>query len=330
VSARPLRQVGRAVALYAITVAGVVVVVFALPRAMPGDPIDALAGTGGSVGVTDPQIHAQLESYYGLNRPLVTQFLRYLGNLARGNLGISISQHLPVAHLIAGRLPWTLLLMGTALAFSTLFSFLAGVAAGWHRGGRADRLLIAATTGASAVPGYATASLLLIAFAVAWPLLPLSGAQTPFAHYGSPVAAVADVARHLALPALALTLSLVGTNFLLVRNSVVSALGQDFLVLARAKGLPERLLKHRHAGRNALLPFVTVVGLQVGFAVGGAIFVESVFAYPGIGSLILQAVQDRDYPVLDASLLVLAVVVLTMNLAVDLVYRRLDPTLGAR
>ncbi len=328
-SPRQVRQVGRALALYAITVAGVVVVVFALPRAMPGDPIDALAGTGG-VGATDPRVHAQLESYYGLNRSLTAQFWGYLGDLRRGDLGISISQHVPVAHLIVGRLPWTLLLMGTSLAFSTLFSFFAGVAAGWRRGSGRDRALIGATTGLSAIPGYATASLILIAFAVAWPLFPLSGAQTPFAHYGSPVAAVADVARHLALPAVALTLSLLGSNFLLVRNSVVSALGQDYLVLARAKGLPERLLKHRHAGRNALLPFVTVVGLQVGFAVGGAIFVESVFAYPGIGSLILQAIQSRDYPVLDASLLVLAVVVLTMNLAVDLLYRRLDPSVGSR
>ncbi len=292
---------------------------------MPGDPIDALGGGGGRAGVNDPVIHAQLAAYYGLNRPLPAQFGHYLAQLARGDLGVSISQHVTVASLIAGRLPWTMLLMGTALLFSTLFSFFAGISAGWRRGRGRDRVLVGVTMGTSAVPVYAMASLLLIGLAVAWPVFPLGGAETPFAHYGSPLAVAGDVARHLALPATALTLSLVGSNFLLMRNGVVSALGQEYLVLARAKGLPERLLKRRHAGRNALLPFVTVLGTQLGFAVGGAIFVESVFAYPGMGSLILQAVQTRDYPVLDAALLVLALVVLTVNLAVDLLYRRLDP-----
>jgi peptide/nickel transport system permease protein len=317
--------VARTVALYAATVAAVVVMVFALPRAMPGDPIDALAGGGGRSAVNDPAIHAQLAAYYGLNRPLPAQFGRYLAQLARGDLGVSISQHVTVATLITGRLPWTMLLMGTALLFSTLFSFWAGISAGWRRGGARDRVLVGATMGASAIPVYALASLLLIGLAVAWPVFPLSGAETPFAHYGSPLATMGDVARHLALPATALTLTLAGSNFLLVRNGVVSALGREYMVLARAKGLPERLLKRRHAGRNALLPFVTMLGAQLGFAVGGTIFVESVFGYPGMGSLILQAVQTRDYPVLDATLLVLALVVLTGNLAVDLLYRRLDP-----
>ena len=127
----------------------------------------------------------------------------------------------------------------------------------------------------------------------------------------------------------ALTLALLGNKFLLVRNSVVSSLGSDFMLLAEAKGLPDRVVKYRHAGRNALLPFLTVVGIQTGFAVGGAIFVESVFAYPGMGSLILQAVEARDFPVLEASFLVFAVVVLVVNLALELVYRRVDPRVGA-
>ncbi|MDQ1366121.1 MAG: peptide/nickel transport system permease protein [Acidimicrobiaceae bacterium] len=307
-----------------MTVAVVVVGLFALPRAMPGDPIDSLARSGGGE-ITDPRIHAQLQAYYGLNRPLVAQFFHHLANLSRGDLGFSISQRQPVGHLIAARLPWTLLLAGTALVFSTLFSFFAGIAAGWRRGSRRDQALIAVTSATAAVPVYALATVLLITLAIVWPVFPLSGARTPFVQGGTRFTTAVDVARHLALPATALTLSLAGANFLLVRSSVVSALGQDYLVLARAKGLPERLLKHRHAGRNALLPYLTVVGIQVGFALGGAIFVESVFAYPGMGSLILEAVRARDYPVLDASLLVLAMVALTANLAVDLLYQRLDP-----
>jgi ABC-type dipeptide/oligopeptide/nickel transport system permease component len=127
------------------------------------------------------------------------------------------------------------------------------------------------------------------------------------------------------LPVTALTLSLLGSKFLLVRNTVVSSLGEDYLLLARAKGLPERLLKYRHAGRNALLPFLTVVGIQAGFAASGSLFVEAVFAYPGMGTLILKAVEARDYPVLDASFFVSALVVILMNLMVDLLYGRLDP-----
>jgi peptide/nickel transport system permease protein len=319
------RQFRRSLALYAATLAAVAVMVFALPRAMPGDPFASAGGAGGAAAVGDPQIHRQLEAYYGLNRPLVAQLGHYLAALSRGDLGFSISQRQPVGRLIAARLPWTLLLMATGLTFSTLISHFAGVSAAWRRGQRRDRLLTTASMGASAVPVYALATLLLIGFAVAWPVLPLAGARSPFAEYHSPLAEAADIARHLVLPATALAASLVGSNILVVRNSVVGALGQDYLVLARAKGLPERLLKHRHAGRSALLPFLTVVGVQVGFAAGGAIFVESVFDYPGMGSLILEAVQTRDFPVLNGCLLALAIVVLTANLAVDLLYRRLDP-----
>ncbi|HET9772618.1 MAG TPA: ABC transporter permease, partial [Acidimicrobiia bacterium] len=192
-----------------------------------------------------------------------------------------------------------------------------------------DRSLMTGMTVAQAVPEYAMAAVLLITFAVVLPTgLPLAGARTPFADHGT-IGGVLDVARHLVLPASALTLSLLGTKFLLVRNTMISTLGADYMVLARAKGLPDRLLKYRHAGRNALLPFLTVVGIQAGYAVGGAVFVESVFAYPGMGTLILRAVEARDYPVLEATFLVLALVVLAVNLGLELVYARVDPRVGA-
>ena len=198
-----------------------------------------------------------------------------------------------------------------------------GMVAGWA-GGLTDAVLMRIVDLVLVVPKVP----LLIVFAVILPIFPLAGARTPFAEHGT-VAGVLDVAKHLVLPAGALTLSLLGTKFLFVRNTMVSALGADYMVLARAKGLPDRMLKYRHAGRNALLPFLTVVGIQVGFAVGGAVFVESVFAYPGMGSLILEAVEARDYPVLEATFLVLALVVLAVNLALELVYARIDPRVGA-
>jgi peptide/nickel transport system permease protein len=305
-------------------VAAVVVIVFALPRAMPGDPLRFL-DTGSQDAVTDVAVRDQLAAYYGLDRPLVGQFGHFLDRLGHGDLGVSISRRVPVSDLLRAHLPWTLLLVATAMIVSCLISYLVGLAAGWRRGRTLDRVVVAATSAVRAVPTYALASLLLLGLAVSWPVLPLGGARTPFARYASPLAELGDLARHLALPVTALAAALVGSQALLVRNTVVSTLGQDYMVLARAKGLPRRLLKHRHSGRNALLPFVTSVGLQTGFLVGGAIFVETVFAYPGMGALVLQAVTTRDYPVLEATFLALALVVLTLNLAVDLLYARLDP-----
>jgi peptide/nickel transport system permease protein len=323
-----LRAVLRTVGLYALTMAAVVVLVFALPRAMPGDPLSALNDPDNSLFVSDPAVRHNVEAYYGLDKPLPQQFEHYVGRLARGDLGFSIARKRSVGSLLRSHLPWTLLLMGVSIGLASVLSFMAGVAATWRRGRFSDRSLMTGMTVAQAIPEYALAAVLLIAFAVVLPIFPLAGARTPFANHGT-VAGVLDVAKHLVLPASALTLSLLGTKFLFVRNTMISALGADYMVLARAKGLPDRLLKYRHAGRNALLPFLTVVGIQVGYAVGGAVFVESVFAYPGMGSLILDAVEARDYPVLEATFLVLALVVLAVNLLLELVYARIDPRVGA-
>jgi peptide/nickel transport system permease protein len=316
------------VGLYALTLAAVVVVVFALPRAMPGDPLSALNDPDNSVYINDQVVRTRVEAYYGLDKPLPVQFEHYVGRLAHGDFGFSIARKRPVASLLRDHLPWTLLLMGVSILLASLLSFMAGVAATWRRGRFSDRSLMTGMTVAQAIPEYALAAVLLIAFAVVLPIFPLAGARTPFADHGT-VAAVLDVANHLVLPAGALTLSLLGTKFLFVRNTMMSALGADYMVLARAKGLPDRLLKYRHAGRNALLPFLTLVGIQVGYAVGGAVFIESVFAYPGMGTLILDSVEARDYPVLEATFLVLAVVVLAVNLVLELVYARVDPRVGA-
>lgn len=324
---RPI--VARSVGLYLLTLLVVVTVVFALPRAMPGDPLTALQDPDNNEYISDPEVRARLLAYYGLDRPLPAQYANYLASLVRGDLGWSISSNAPVTRLIAAHLPWTLLLMGSALVLASVVSFIVGVSSAWRRGARRDRAVIIAMEGIRAIPEYALASILLIAFAVLIPAFPLAGARTPFASYGSRIAEVTDIARHLALPLAALTLSLLGSKFLLVRHTVISSLGADYMVAARAKGLPERLLKYRHAGRNALLPFLTVVGIQAGFAVGGAVFVESVFAYPGMGTLILRAVEARDYPVLEGVFLVLAMVVLVINLGLEVVYARLDPRVGA-
>src|SRR5688500_7477543 len=232
---RYLRAARRSVGLYALTMAAVVVVVFAMPRAMPGDPLAALDDPDNSFYVTDPVVRDKVRAYYGLDQPLPEQFRRYVGRLTRGDLGFSIARKREVSSLLRAHLPWTLLLMGVSIVVASLLSFVAGVAATWRRGRISDRSLMTGMTVAQAVPEYALAAVLLIAFAVVLPIFPLAGARTPFADHGT-VGGVLDVARHLVLPAAALTLSLLGTKFLLVRNTMISALGADYMVLARAKG----------------------------------------------------------------------------------------------
>jgi peptide/nickel transport system permease protein len=315
----------RTVALYAVTLWAVVTLVFLLPRLIPGDPLQALDQPDSGTFVYDPVVRAKVAAYYGLDKPLVRQYGSYLRDLAHGDLGWSISQNTPVTTLLARRLPWTVLLAGGALLVSAAVGFVAGVTAAWRRGRVVDRALIVSLSTTRAIPEYAMASLLLVLFAVAIPLFPQAGNKTAFAHYPTVFDAVGDVIRHLVLPVTALSLGLLANQFLLVRNTVISTLGQDYMILARAKGLPPRLLKYRHSGRNALLPFVTAFGALAGIAVGPSLFVEVVFTYPGMGSLLNGAVTARDYPVLQGGFLGLAVVVLALNLVLDLVYGRLDP-----
>lgn len=315
--------------LYAVTVVAIVTVVFLLPRALPGSPLTALEDPSSGQFLRDAETRQRVLAHYGLDASLASQYRDYVTGLATGDFGWSIARKAPVAELLAAHLPWTLALAGTSLLLATTISFLAGIAAAWRRGRRTDRLLVGVLTWLRTVPEYVVATLLLIALAVLIPVFPLGGAQTPFTEHGSWLAAAADVAHHLALPVLALTISQLGGEFLLVRNTAVGVLGEDYLLLGRAKGVSDRRLRHRYVGRNAALPFLTVLGVRIAFAVGGAVFVEAVFAYPGMGTLILEAVETRDYPVLEATFLVLSLLVLVANLVVELVYGRLDPRTAA-
>jgi len=320
----------RTLGLYAVTLWAVVTASFLLPRLLPGDPLRQLDDPDSGTFVYDAQVRDRVAAYYGLDKPLVSQYASYFVDLSRGDFGWSISQSTPVATLIKNRLPWTLLLTGSALLLSSAIGFLAGVTAGWNRGRFADRALITGLSASRAIPEYALASALLIMFAVTWPIFPQAGAQRPFATYSSVFEKVGDVLFHLVLPLTALTLGLAANKFLLVRNTVIATLGEDYMVLARAKGLSRRLLKYRHAGRNAVLPFITALGIQAGFAIGGSLFVEQIFAYPGMGTLAERAVVARDYPLLQGYFVILSVVVLFANLAVELLYVRVDPRVGAR
>lgn len=309
---------------YAITAWVLVSVNFLLPRLLPGGPFTALSDTTSPTYVSSPATRLALARYYGLNRPLLDQYGHYLSDLIHANLGQSIRYGVPVSQLLANRLPWTLLLITTAMLLAAVVALPAGIHSGWHRGRPVDRGLLTVFLGVRNIPAYFVGSLALYVFAARLGWFPISGAYTPYVSYGL-VAGVIDVARHLVLPAGVLAVEFAGGDYLLMRAGVVGETGADYLTLAYAKGLPDRRVKYRYAARNAVLPVVTLAGMQLGFAVTGTIFVETVFAYPGLGRLVYDSVSYRDYPVLQGCFLVLTFIVLAGNFCIDLLYGRLDP-----
>jgi peptide/nickel transport system permease protein len=319
----------RRVGAYALTVFLLVTVNFFLPRALPGDPVDALVDAGSPSHIQDEALRADLEEYYGLDRPLIEQYGRHLADLARGEFGTSIRHNAPVADLMRERLPWTLLLVATAISLAVVVGWLAGIHSGWRRGRPADRGLLTLFLGVHSFPVFFLGSITLFALSVRLGWFPLAGARTPFLEDAGFVARVADVAHHLALPGAVLAANFVASQYLNMRASMVGQLGADHLVVGRAKGLPERWIKYRYAARNALLPAVTLTAVHVSFAVTQAILVETVFAYQGVGRLMFEAVAFRDYPTLQACFLVLSILVVTANFMADALYGRLDPRTAA-
>jgi len=301
---------------------------FALPRLMPGNPIDALMAFGSPNYVQDDATRANLAAYYHLNEAVPQQYVHYLGGLLHGDLGVSIVSNVAVTQELGGRVGWSLLLVVTALAISMLIGLPTGVHSGWKRGKRLDRGLLGVFLSVQNLPIFVVGSVVFIVFSAKLGIFPLGGATTPFNEYGA-LGQVLDVAHHLALPALMMGIDFATYQYLVMRSSMVSELGADYLLGGRAKGLREHRLKYRYAGRNALLPVVTVIGLQFGVAVTGLVFIEQIFSYPGVGNYMFQSVAIRDYPALQGSFLVLTIAVVTVNLLVDLLYRRLDPRTAA-
>lgn len=309
---------------YATTLLCLVTLNFAIPRLMPGDPLAALQVGSSTTFVADQELRADLTRYYGLDRSVTEQYRSYLVGLVGGDLGRSITYNRPALDLVRERLPWTLLLVGTSMVFAGSVGVLGGIQSGWRRRTSSDAGRLTLLMSAQHVPPFVLATVALLVFGGRLRWVPLSGARTPFAELGA-MGQVADIAHHLVLPVSVLAIGLVADHYLLMRGAMVAELGSDHLVLGRAKGLSDRRLKYRYAARNALLPVVTLTGLEVGLAVTGTVFVETVFAYPGLGRLVFEAVRAHDYPVLQACFLVLTLLVVTANAGVDLLYRRLDP-----
>jgi peptide/nickel transport system permease protein len=329
VPGRRRQSVWGVLASYLVVVFFLVSLNFFLPRWLPGKPIQALSNPQSTTYVGYAPTRNAVERYYGLDRPLLSQYVDYLNGLAHGDLGTSIQYDRPVTSVLLSRLPWDLLLIGTALVLATGMGMLAGIRSGWRRGSRQDRGLVALFVTADNAPAFFLGFVVLYIFVIELGWFPLAGAQTPFSGGFSPFHKVTDIAYHLVLPAGVLVLQFTTYQYLVMRASMVGELGSDYLVLGRAKGLSDHVLKYRYAARNALLPAVTVATLQIGWSLVAAIFIETIFDYPGIGRLMFDSIGVRDYPTMQGCFLILSLLVVTANRLADLLYRRLDPRVTA-
>jgi peptide/nickel transport system permease protein len=294
---------------------GVTAVVFAMMHLAPGDPAVVMAGPRAT-----PEILAEVRRFLGLDQPLVIQYLTWLGHAAQGDLGRSIRQGDEVSSLVVARFQNSVLLGVSAFVLASVVGVSVGVLTALNRGSMIDRLVMFVSMLGVSTPAFFLGMLLIVIFAFRFPVLPMSGLQ----NIDGPTGPV-DIARHLVLPALTLAAPSMTVIARMVRASMLETVGRDYVRTARAKGLRDDLVVARHILKNALIPVVTLLGLQIGFLLGGAAIVEVVFSYPGIGNLMVQSIVERDLPVTQGCVLLIASVYVVVNIAADLVQAYLDP-----
>jgi peptide/nickel transport system permease protein len=313
-------KVGAAV----LTLIFVLIFNFFLFRAL-GDPTTQLA----RLPQSNPEEIEQLRAAYGLDKPLLGQFADYVGDTVTFDLGISQRTREPVWDEIKEAIPWTLLLVGTGTLLATIFGAWLGVIAATKRGKKSDEGLLSFSLFTYSAPEYWIGIILILVFAVAIPIFPAGQQVTPGVEFSSWAEEWLDVADHLVLPATAMTLMLLGQYFLIMRSSMVDVLTEDFITVKRATGLPWHRVVSKHAVPNALLPLVTLAAIQFGAVAGGAITIETLFSWPGLGELSFNAINDKDFPVLQGTFLVFSFGVIFANLLADCLYFFLDPRVKA-
>ncbi len=289
----------------------VVSVVFLLIHLVPGDPIAQMLGEGATASDVSAMRHA-----LGLDAPLHTQYLRYLNGILHGSLGQSLRLHDTVTHLILTRYPYTLALASTSLLLGLALALPAGIASAVHRDRWPDRTLGVLSLLGLSFPNFALGPILILLFSIRLGWLPVSGSGTGWSFL-----------THMILPAVTLGLSLAAILTRMVRTAMLEELSQDYIRTARAKGLSERTIVYRHALRNALIPVITVIGLQFGSLLAGAIVTETIFSLPGIGRLTLSAISNRDYALVQGCILAIGLTYVAVNLLTDLAYTIANPRL---
>ena len=300
---------------------------FTLIHAAPGDPASVIAG---EMGGGDQAVIDSIKKAYGLDKPLPEQFITYIGKSVRGDLGMSYTYNKPVSSLIADRIGPTILLVLTALLVAIVVGTLLGVFASLKPKSFASAAVTIVSLAGLAMPVFWTGILLVILFGKVWPVMPIAGMYDVRNYGATGWAAALDVLHHLVLPALTLTLVYLAQYSRLARASMLEVLSSDYVRTAKAKGLHQGVVVFKHALRNALMPLVTIAGLQFGNLVSGAVLVETVFSWPGLGTLALDAILGRDYPTLLGVLTFSSLFVITANLLTDLSYRWIDPRLRGK
>jgi peptide/nickel transport system permease protein len=316
-----LGYLARKLAILALTLLAVATFNFILFRVLPGNPIQLQARAGN----LSPEAIQRLREIYGLDQPLISQYFIYLRDVFTGQFGMSITYQRPVVDIIAERMLNTLILLSAATVLVIVLGIGLGIVAAARRGSRIDSSVVVGALVFWSLPTFWTGLILIFIFGAFLNVLPVSGTSTPGVDFTSPIASLADLARHLVLPTITLALVDIGQFVVITRSSLVDVLTEDYILTAKAKGLSRRQVVWRHGVRNALLPVVTTTALYVGLTIGGAIQVETVFSWPGMGALMYDAVLRRDYPILEATFFIFALVVIAANFVSDLLYQVLDP-----
>ncbi len=286
-------------------VIGVSIIVFSIIRLIPGDPAIAIAGVNAT-----PEYIQQVRDQYGLDDPIIVQYGRFMIDLVQGDLGQSVFSKRPVSVEIGERFPRTLLLASVSLLLATVIGVSAGIVSATRRNSIFDNTSMFVALVGVAAPVFWMALMLQLLFAVQLRILPATG--------------IGGI-RHLILPSITLGMASAALMARITRSSVLEVLRQEFITTARAKGVSERMVIYKHALKNALIPVVTVLGLQFGILLGGAVLTETVFAWPGVGRLLVDAILRRDYPVVQGTVMLLAFLFVLINLVVDIIYAYLDP-----
>ncbi len=303
---------------YGLAALAMIYLSYSLPHLLPGDFVTAMYSSS-DVSLT-PDQEAELMAYYTENSGIGD----YLVNLLTLDWGYSYAFLTPVSTLFFIALPWTLLLLGTANIISIIIGFVTGVEVSWRRDSWVEKGMVGGITVIEGVPEISTGVILLVVFSLNLQWFPTAGAETAYADV-SFWARLIDIFHHLLLPLATLILAYFPGNFLLTRNSMMMVIKEPFVTTARAKGLPAWRVRYFHAARNALLPLVTRFGLRLAFMVTGALVVETIFSYPGLGTLLFNAIQARDLPLIQAIVLVSSLMVLATILCLEIVYRIIDP-----
>lgn len=309
--------IGRRLGLAVPMLLGMSVLVFLIVHLVPGDPASAILGLNQT-----PELIARVRRDLGLDEPLFVQYFTWLGNLLQGDFGTDYSSNAPIGELLAQRLPVTIELALAALLVAVVVGVPLGVLAAVRAGRAADAGAQAVSMAGISVPDFWLGIMLILVFSLGLGVLPSSG-WVPLSQ--DPV----ENLRHVALPAIALGAGFAAVLIRVTRAAMLDVLGRDYIRFCRAKGVPERSVILKHGLRNAAIPITTVLGMQAGYLLGGAIVVEQVFALPGVGRLVLDAVLQHDYPVVQAAVLVIGVMFIAVNLAADVLYAVLNPKLRA-